>query len=298
MQNTSRRDFLKGSLLAGAALGAAPLATLARATDPPGANMKFGLVTYQWGRDWDLPTLIANCTKAGVPGVELRVEHAHGVEPSLDAQQRREVKKRFADSPIEFVGMGTNQAYDSPDPDALAASIEATKAYIALSHDCGGSGVKVKPNSFHKGVPHEVTLEQIGKSLNKVAAFGADFGQQIRLEVHGTCRHLPDIRSILDVADHPNLGICWNSNDTDLEGAGLAANFNLVKDRLSATTHVRELDSPAYPFQQLLDLLVGVNYPGWILLEASSNPPDRVAALGRQRELFAEMLAKSQKAAG
>ena len=28
--------------------------------------MRFSLVTYMWGADWDLPTLIANCEAAGV----------------------------------------------------------------------------------------------------------------------------------------------------------------------------------------------------------------------------------------
>ena len=42
--------------------------------------MKFGLVTYQWGKDWDLPTLITNCERTGYHGIELRTQHAHGVE--------------------------------------------------------------------------------------------------------------------------------------------------------------------------------------------------------------------------
>ena len=46
--------------------------------------MQLGLVTYQWGADWDLPTLIKNCEKTGFRGVELRTTHKHGVEPSLD----------------------------------------------------------------------------------------------------------------------------------------------------------------------------------------------------------------------
>ena len=50
--------------------------------------IRFGLVTYLWGRDWDLPTLIHNCEESGVLGVELRTTHAHRVEPELTASQR------------------------------------------------------------------------------------------------------------------------------------------------------------------------------------------------------------------
>jgi sugar phosphate isomerase/epimerase len=49
--------------------------------------MQLGLVTYNWGKDWDLPTLIKNCEETGFAGVELRSTHKHGVEPALHAQR-------------------------------------------------------------------------------------------------------------------------------------------------------------------------------------------------------------------
>ena len=259
-----------------------------------GSKMRFGLVTYMWGYDWDLPTLIGNCETAKVFGVELRTTHAHGVEPNLDAKQRKEVKKRFADSPVKLVGLGSNECYDEPDPATLTKAIEATKAFIKVSHDVGSSGVKVKPNNFHKDVPHEKTIEQIGRSLNIIGAFGADYGQQIRLEVHGGCCELPTIKAIMDVADNPNVAVCWNSNLKDLEGEGLEHNFNLVKDRFGATAHVRELDSADYPFQELINLFVKMDYKGWVMIEASSKPKDRVEALAKQAILFTQMVAKAQ----
>jgi len=298
MTRPTRRDFLKTS----AGLGAAALAAgvlpraLGAESAAPGGQMAIGLVTYQWGKDWDLPTLIGNCEKSKVLGVELRTTHAHGVEPKLTAPQRVEVKKRFADSPAILVGLGSNERFDHPDPKALARAIEATKAYVRLGHDVGGSGVKVKPNSFHKGVDHRKTIEQIGKALNVVGAFGADFGQQIRLEVHGSCAELPTMKQIMDVADHPNVGVCWNSNAPDLKGEGLEHNFNLVKDRLGATTHIRPLETPGYPWQELINLLVKVDYRGWVMLEAGGAPKDPIAALVHERELFAKMVAKAQGA--
>ena len=183
-----RRRFLRTSVGIAAGLLPASLHTnlcLAQPGHRHPSKMRFGLVTYQWGADWDLPTLLANCEKTGTLGVELRTTHKHGVEPSLNASQRREVKARFADCPVTLVGLGSAEEFHSPDPSKLAASIEATKAFIKLSHDVGGSGVKVRPNDLPEGVPHEKTIEQIGRALNEVGAYGADYGQQIRLEVHG-----------------------------------------------------------------------------------------------------------------
>ena len=254
-------------------------------------RMRIGLVTYLWGQDWDLPTLIRNCEKTKVLGLELRTQHKHGVEADLNAQQRREVKKRFADSPVTLLGPGTNWAFHAVDPTELKRNIRGAKAYVKLSHDVGGTGVKVKPNALPKGVPPEKTIEQIGRSLNEVARYADDYGQQIRVEVHGRdTQKLPIMKKIMDVATHPRVAVCWNSNDADLQGKGLEHNFNLVKDRFGDTVHVRELNVGKYPYARLMRLLAGMNYGGWVLLECRTKPQDRIAALIEQREIFEKLI--------
>jgi sugar phosphate isomerase/epimerase len=290
MQNQDRRQFLKSAACGtAAALGTNSMAFADR-DDSAGSAMKFGLVTYLWGKDMDLATLIDVCEKSGVAGVELRTEHAHAVEPQLSKQQRAEVRKRFADSPVELVGYGSNAQFHESDPKKVKQNIELTKQYIHLMHDCGGSGVKVKPNGFPKDVTREKTIEQIGRSFNQVAKYGAGFGQQIRVEVHGRgTSELPVVRDIFEVADHPNATVCWNSNDVDLDGEGLEHHFDLVKDRFGATVHVRELNVGKYPYSDLMKLFVKMKYKGWILLEARANPKDKVAALIEQRTVFEQM---------
>jgi len=215
----------------------------------------------------------------------------------LSAAQRRAVKARFADSPVTLVGLGTNFDFHHTDKSRLAKSIQGAKDYIKLSYDCGGSGVKVKPNDLPKGVPYEKTIQQIGESLNELGRFAAAYGQKIRVEVHGRgTSSLPVIKAIMDVADHPNVGVCWNSNSQDLEGEGLEYNFSLVRARFSDTVHVRELNIGSYPYQDLMNLFVASNYNGWILLEARTKPQDRVKALAEQREVFEQMVAKAQAA--
>ncbi|MCA9010887.1 MAG: sugar phosphate isomerase/epimerase [Planctomycetaceae bacterium] len=259
------------------------------------AGMKFGLVTYLWGKDMELPTLIDACEKSGLAGVELRTEHRHGVEPALSKAERREVQKRFEASPVELVGYGSNAQFHEADPDKVKANIELTKQYVQLMHDCGGSGVKVKPNGFPKDVSREQTIAQIGNALNEVAEYGQKYGQQIRVEVHGSgTSELPVMKAIFDVATHPNVAVCWNSNAEDLRGDGLEHNFNLVRHRLGATTHVRELTEGDYPYDKLFRLFKGVEYAGWILLEARTEPADKVAALIAQRQAFEKLVADAR----
>ena len=290
--NLSRRQFIQRTAYAGLSLAA--INSLTACTKKP--KMTFGLVTYQWGTDWDLPTVIANCEKTGITAVELRTMHAHRVESTLSASQRADVKKRFADSSVTCVGYGSNYEYHSPDPKILRENIEGTKEYIKLCKDIGATGLKVKPNNLPPEVPVEKTIAQIAASLNEVGKFARDYGQLIRVEAHGRLtQELPNMKAIFDQVTEPNVKICLNSGGTDLNPPGLESNFNLVKKWVGDTVHIHELNDDKYPFQQLFNLLAGINYNGWLLLEASSKPADTIAALKEQVSIFNDLISKITK---
>lgn len=299
----SRRFFLAhGVGVAAAACAGVTLTscryTIKTPTSKTKAQTRFGFTTYQWGKDWDIPTLIANCCKARTFGVELRTSqsYAHGVELDIDAQQRREVRKQFEDSPVTLVGLATSERYDWPDAAKLDAAIENTKGFIKLSRDVGSSGVRVFPNSFHDGVAKEKTIEQISKSMNILGAFAADYGQQVRLEAHGNAGELPTLRAIMDRVDQPSVRIKLNSDKRDTAGNGFEHNFNLVKDYLGDTLHLHNLKETGFPYQLQMDLLVKMGWTGWQLLEVSDKVPDRVEALIEQRRIWDGFLDKSLNA--
>jgi sugar phosphate isomerase/epimerase len=279
---TNRREFLK---TAGLAVGTASVFSRGLAAESTASptfitrpsNMKLGIVTYNIAKDWDVPTIIKNCAEAKFQGAELRTSHAHGVEVALNKEQREKVKKQFRDSPVELMGLGSAFDYHTPDQAKLRADIAATKEYILLAHDVGAPGVKVRPNGLPPEVPKEKTLEQIGKSLRELGEFAAGHGVQIRLEVHGKESALvPNIKTIMGAADHKNVGVCWNSNQTDLDGAGFEHNFNLLKKKIF-TVHMRDLYLDEYPFRKLLAGLNESGFSGYCLAEISeSKDPVRV----------------------
>ena len=289
-----RRSFLTTSAGAAAGLvfGASRAARLAAEESRVAkTKMQLGLVTYNWGKDWDVPTLIKNCEATGFEGVELRSTHKHGVEITIDSKRRKEVARQFADSKVELVGLGSACEYHSPDPAVVKKNIEETKAFIKLCKDVGGSGVKVRPNGIPQDVPIENTLEQIGKSLREVAKFGADHGVAIRVEVHGRngSAELPNIQRMMEVADHPNAVVCWNCNPTDLNGKGLKHNFDLVKEKIG-TIHIHDLRSTSYPWKEIFSLLKSANFSGWTLLEEGKVPTDIIAAMHENRAVWNQLV--------
>ena len=239
--------------------------------------MKLGLVTYNMAKEWDIPTIIEHCEATGFQGVELRTTHAHNVEVNLSAAERRDVRKQFEDSSIELAGLGSAFEYHSPDSDELRQNIEGTKVYSQLAADVGAPGVKVRPNGLPDSVPEQTMLEQIGNSLRECGEFAKNLGVQIRLEVHGRqTSHLPHIRTIMEIADHDNVSVCWNSNPGEVANGSVKSNFDLVKDWIRLV-HINELHRREYPWRELFSLLKDSNYDGYCLAEIpGSTDPERV----------------------
>ena len=239
--------------------------------------MQLGTITYNIAKDWDLPTILEKLEALGYQGVELRTSHAHGVEVGLSAEARREVRKRFEDSPVALAGLGSAFEYQAKDPEVVRQNIEGTKAYVRLAHDVGAPGVKVRPNGIPKGADLDATLRQIGRGLHEVGDDAAGFGIEIRVEVHGgTTQLVPNLAKIIEYADHPNVFVCWNSNPTDVVDGSIRENFRLVAPKIREV-HLRDLFDEAYPWADLFALLDAQGYDGFTLAEIPDSPdPDRV----------------------
>ncbi len=252
--------------------------------------MKLGLVTYNMAKDWDIPTIIRNCSETGFEGVELRTTHAHGVEDTLSSKQRQEVRETFESSDIRLVGLGSAFEYHSTDPAEVRGNIEGTKSYVVLAKDLGAEEVKVRPNGLQieKGIPKEKTLEQIGLALRECGEFAKDYGIEIRLEVHGAGTSDPKcIRSIMDIADHDNVFVCWNSNNSDLEDDSITGNFNLLKGWIKQV-HMRDLYLEEYPWRKLFVLLREIDFDGFCLAEIPGSP-DPIRVMNYYRALWKEL---------
>src|SRR5438874_1914875 len=130
MSRTNRRRFL-GTVGAAAAAGLVAGETT-KAADTASKPLKFrlGIVTYNIAAAWDVPTILKVCKNVGLAAVELRTTHKHGVEPSLSKDERKEIRKQFADAGIDVWGCGTVCEFQSPDPDVVKKNIETCKEFV------------------------------------------------------------------------------------------------------------------------------------------------------------------------
>src|SRR5687767_9091513 len=114
--NLKRRTLLTSAIPAAVAVRALITNSFAAETNRPHpTGMRLGTVTYNIANDWDISKIIKNLESTKFEGVELRTTHAHRVEVSLSKTERADVKKRFADSKVELMGLGSAFEFQMPD---------------------------------------------------------------------------------------------------------------------------------------------------------------------------------------
>lgn len=237
--------------------------------------MMLGCVTYNVLKDWDLETIITKLEEAKFEAVELRTGHKHGVEPSLTSAERDKVRQRFERSKVRLLSYGSTCEFHSPDPAVRKKNVEIGKTFVDLAHDTGAWGVKVRPNGLPKEVPHEVTIGNIGSSLRELGDYAQGKGVEIWMEVHGRDTQNPPVAAaILRKANHPQVGACWNSNETDIVNGSVKPSFELLK-KFIKNVHQHELIAN-YPWRELYTLLRQSGYDRYCLCEApESKEPER-----------------------
>ena len=289
-QPLSRREMIVGGASALALAAALPADAAANLQEKP-RKMKLGTITYNVAKDWDLPTLVDHVKKAGLEGVELRTQHAHGVEIALDAAKRKEVRRRFADAGVTLWGLGTTCEFQAADAAGVRTNVEECKRWCQLAEDVGAHGVKVRPNGLPEGVPVEKTLAQIGTALRECGTAAEAHGVEIWLEVHGGgTQHPPHIRTILDTCKHPKVGACWNSNKTDIVNGSVKTYFDLLRPDIKSC-HINDLWDESYPYRELFHLFQQTGYDRFTLCEVGTaiKPEDGVAFLKCYRGLWREL---------
>jgi hypothetical protein len=237
--------------------------------------MQLGAVTYNVLKDMDLDTVIQTLEGAGFDSVELRTGHKHGVEPGISEAERARVKARFERSKVKLLSYGTTCEFKSADAAERKKQVDLARQFVTLAHDTAAVGVKVRPNGMPKDVPKESTIANIAAGLREVGEFGYVHGVEIWLEVHGGPTQVPEVAAeIMRLTRQANVGLCWNSNPTDVANGSLQASFDLLRPWLKSC-HINELVS-GYPYRELFALMRKSGYDRWTLCEcAESKEPER-----------------------
>ncbi len=273
MPRFNRRQLLA----AGLGTTVLPAALVGATESAPAAKFKLGLVTYNLAEKWDLDTILQVCKETGLAAVEFRTTHKHGVEPKLTKDERKDVRKKCADSGVAISGCGSVCEFHAPDRAVVERNIETCKAFVELVADIGGRGVKVRPNALPANVPVAKTLEQIGKALIECGRAAERAGVEIQVEVHGRGTAEPrHMKTIMDHCGHKAVGVTWNSNPEDVKNGSVAEAFKLLWPFVR-NCHINQLwkdSAGSYPYRELFRLFREQGYDRYTLIELGKAFPD------------------------
>ncbi len=262
----NRRGFLGAAVAAAGVLHAAPQ----NAWFPKG-DFRLGSVTYNLLKDYDLETIIRTLETVGYEAVELRTSHKHGVEPSLPAAERTRVRRRFESSKVRLLSYGTTCRFQSPDPAERRHQLDIARQFVDLAHDTGAVGIKLQPMGLPAEVPQETAIQYFGAAMRELGDYGASRRVEIWMEVHGSGTQNPPVAAaLLRAAGHENVGACWNSNPTDVQGGSVKEAFALLRPWIR-NVHLHELSDESYPFRELFALLRQSGYNRYTLAEVAES---------------------------
>jgi sugar phosphate isomerase/epimerase len=186
------------------------------------------------------------------------------------------------------LSFGSTCEFESPDAAVRQQQVEIGKQWVSLAHDTGAWGVKVRPNGLPKGVPIETTIDNIAASLRELGDYGLRYGVEIWMEVHGhTTQNPPVAGAIMRAAKHQNVGVCWNSNPTDVVNGSVKASFELLKPWIR-NVHINDL-SNSYPWRELFTLLRDSDYERYTLAEVDPESKEPERFLRYYRALWTEL---------
>ena len=94
-------------------------------------------------------------------------------------------------------------------------------------------------------------------------------------------------------ANHPRVGVTWNSNNADIVNGSVKDAFELLKPWIKSC-HINELYKDAagkYPYRELFKLLRGIGYDRYTLCEVgkSYDPAAGTEFLKKYKERWEEL---------
>ncbi|HET7842208.1 MAG TPA: sugar phosphate isomerase/epimerase, partial [Terriglobia bacterium] len=94
-----------------------------------------------------------------------------------------------------------------------------------------------------------------------------------------------NILKIMQSCEHPAVGICWNSNPTDIQNGSVRAGFEMLKPWLRSC-HINNLDSKDYPWRELFGLFRDAGYDRYTFCEIGEPSCEPVRFMKYYRALW------------
>jgi|GEM_PF-5675583 len=259
---------------------------------PQGEFITFGFSTADWGRDWDILLLIETLQEIGINQVELGEGHAHEISPALTPGQRTTRRDQFQEAGILVTGMQLTSKVTAEDEASIATLVDNLKQTIRLSHDVGGSGVRVNLGDL-KG--DTALIANTAKALKEMGEFAIGFGQEIRVEAWAGDTSLDDLVAVLKATNDDQVRIAFGVRNAEKGGEKVKEDFAKVQPYLGGVVLIEtQPSSEAAPFAALANLLVEADYDGRVVLTTKAAAIDVKTDIVQQKTIWEQQIKKAR----
>jgi sugar phosphate isomerase/epimerase len=303
--NDSRRDFLKSSALAAAALTIPnSLLALDDCTATSHSGMKLSLAAYSFNRylpnSWrgkpkpdasmTLMDFIDYCGEQGVEGTELTGYYfPEKVTPEYLAKLKSHTQKQG----LEISGTAIGNDFCVPAGEKLEFELNRAKLWIDHAAAIGAPVIRVFAGKVPKGDTEEAAIERCADTMNRALAYAGKKRVKLALENHGGITSTPEqMFSIIDqIKPSPWFGINFDSGNfqtddpyRDLEKIAPLA----INAQIKVVIKPNRKPQPA-DFARIVSILKKAKYQGFVVLEyeEKAEPREEIPGyLNQLRELI------------
>ncbi|MAE65883.1 MAG: hypothetical protein CMJ18_16555 [Phycisphaeraceae bacterium] len=184
--------------------------------------------------DWPLEEVLTKAGEYGYEGVELRTLGPGSAnlasDPALSSHER--VAQLFSSSPIEPVCLSTSLSLHHRQTSAVHKVTLQLKADMELARAIGCRFVRVFAERIGFGESSQASIQRIARQVRPLAETAAEQGVELLFENAGTFNHAKAWWWLLDLVDHPMVGMCWNVANAAAAGEPPTVSVPLLHRRI------------------------------------------------------------------
>jgi len=233
--------------------------------------MKYSFMSFSTP-SLSLEDMLDVARRYGYDGIEPRLDakHAHGIEVGATAREREAARKLSLDKGVQIACLATSVRF--ADPAETEEMIRQTHDRIDLAADVGAPVIRVFGGRIPEGITRDQAVEQLVRSLLRVADHAAERGVTICLETHDDWCDPAHVAAVLSRVNHPAVAANWDiMHPVKRGGATVDTAFGTLKPWIRHL-HIHDgTDAGLVPIgtgdidhRRAVELLRSVNYDGFL----------------------------------
>jgi sugar phosphate isomerase/epimerase len=233
--------------------------------------MKYSFMTFSTPT-LNLAEVMAVAKRYGYDGIEPRLDahHAHGIEVTATAAERKAIRSQAAASGISLACLATSLSF--ADPAAEAEMVKQAHERIDLAGDVDAPVIRIFGGQVPKELSREKAMEQIAKCLSAVADHAARRGVVVCMETHDDWCDPVHVAAVLARVNHPAIACNWDVMHPVRTGlASVEKSFEILR-RWIRHTHLHDgtkgvlspIGTGEIDHKIFLKLLKGAGYTGFL----------------------------------